>query len=87
MIYVLAAHLEDCRQWCTANGVARVDVIYVGQTWALPRRFIDETDRIVRTEGAYLHPSHLELERMLDRTLAANALTETKDGRLVRQVA
>lgn len=87
MIYILAASLEDARQWCHFNGVARNDSVYVGQTWSLPSRLFDERDRIVRTAMHQAHPAILELERQLGQTLDVSALTETKDGRLVRQVA
>lgn len=85
MIYLLAGNLEDARQWAHRNGLARGEVVYVGQSWNLPRTMYDERDRVARTERAAEHPEHAALERMLEHTLTSCGLTETLHGRLVRR--
>lgn len=85
MIFVLAANLEDARQWAKFNGCARSEWLYVGQSWHFPRLFVSEQDRIVRTARAAEHPAAPELERWLEHLLDAAGLTETVTGRLVRQ--
>lgn len=85
MIFVLAAHLEDARQWAKFNGHAPSEWRYVGQSWNFPRLLVSEQDRIVRTARAAEHPAAPELERWLEHLLDAAGLTETVTGRLVRQ--
>jgi len=84
MIYVLARHIDDARSYAFQNGVERRSMVYVGQSWNLPRT-LHETDRIVRTAHCEGHPAHAELERMLAHTVLTSGLTETRDGRLVRR--
>ena len=87
MIYILAANLEDARGWAFANGIDRRDMVFCGNTWNLPRAFVDERDRIVRTPRAADHPGHVEIERMVAHMLDTRGLTETVNGRLVRRSA
>lgn len=87
MIFILAANLEDARQWCAFNGVERRDSVYIGSKWSLEGRRIFESDRVVRTALHLMHPSSYEIERALERTLEHAGFTETVHGNLVARVA
>ena len=81
---MLAANLEDARQWAGFQGLAPRDWTYAGD-YAFAGRRLSETDSIVRTARAAMHPAHRRIEEELEITLTLGGLTETKDGLLVRR--
>lgn len=88
MIFILAADLDDARQWARFNGEPATAWHYVGQRRTFQAdRPLTERDRIVRTARRLEHSDAFALVVELERALARARLTETAEGRLVRQVA
>jgi hypothetical protein len=84
VIYVLAANLEDARQWAGFRALSTRDWTYAGDHTFAGRR-LSETDSIVRTARAAAHPAHEHIEQELAISTTFAGLTETKDGLLVRR--
>lgn len=87
MIYIIAAGLEDARQWCAFNGVPRSDSVYLGHGYSLNGRRLTPQDRIVRTARAAEHPDKVVIEQALEIGLVVQGLTETVHGNLVPRSA
>lgn len=87
MIYIVAAGLEDARQWCHFNGVRRADSVYVGSGDRLRGRYLTANDRIVRTALRALHPDIRAIDAAMEVALLRAGLTETVHGNLVARVA